>query len=149
MGLFSSNTPAAPEAPQITQDRIKAIFDAKKWHYYVDNEGDLGGMWDDNTFHFMLRGRDKEILIISGRWHDSLSIDRLDEIRRFINEWHRTKLWPKCYHRIDDEGRVRLYTEVSIDHEHGATDDQLSQHIACALGTSGQFFDAVAEELGV
>ncbi|QWW18868.1 YbjN domain-containing protein [Schaalia sp. 19OD2882] len=147
MGLFASRPPASG-VPIVTQDRIKAVFDEQKWHYYVDSDGDLGGMWDDDNFHFMLRGEDKEILIISGRWHGSLPMDRLEQVREFITNWHRGKLWPKCYHRIDDEGRIRLYTEVSIDYEHGATDKQIYQHVSCALGTSQQFFKALATELG-
>ncbi len=146
MGLFSQRQPESV-TPPISQERIKEVFDRRKWQYYVDNEGDLGGMWDDDNFHFMLRGADKEILIISGRWHNSLTIDKLDQVREFIVQWHRSKLWPKCYHRIDDEGRVRIFTEVSIDYEHGATSEQLEQHISCALGTSGSFFRELAEAL--
>ncbi|WP_026461010.1 YbjN domain-containing protein [Schaalia suimastitidis] len=146
MGLFSSKAPE-PVTPAISRERITAIFDKEGWNYHIDNEGDLGGMWDDNNFHFMLRGNDKEILMILGRWHDNLPIEKLEQLREFITTWHRTKLWPKCYHRIDDEGKIRVFTEVAIDHEHGANDDQLAQHIHCALATSNQFFKALVEEV--
>ncbi|MCD4549491.1 MULTISPECIES: YbjN domain-containing protein [unclassified Schaalia] len=133
--------------PALSQERIIQLFKQKNWRYYIDNEGDLGGMWEDNTFHFMLRGEKKEILVVSGRWHNNCPFEKLEQIRELIINWHRGKLWPKCYHRIDDEGRIRLYTEVSVDYEHGLTDKQLEQHIDCALGTSGQFFSMLDEEL--
>lgn len=157
MGLFSRGKDPAPEPaapsphaiPALSQDRIKALFDEKGWNYYVDNEGDLGGVWDDNQFWFLLRGQDKEILHIQARWHRPIDISRLEEVREFIVRWHREKLWPKCYHRINDEGVLHVYGEVTHDHEHGVTDDQLMQQIRCAIGTSNQFFDELARELGI
>lgn len=133
----------------LTQDSLIEYFKSQNWKYFTDNEGDLGGMWDNDIFHFMIRGAQKEILSVSGRWHDTIDASRLQEVRMFINKWHAEKLWPKCFHRINDNGDVYVITEVNIDWEQGATKEQLQQHIDCALGTSGQFFKALSEALNV
>ena len=142
MGLFSRSESAPEEAltPPVTQERLVQLFKDKGWHYFIDSDGDLGGTWDDDTFYFMLRGENKEILHIQSMWHLSLPMDKLDQVRRFIVEWHRSKLWPKVYHRINDEGVIRIFCENSVDWEHGASDDQLMQQISCALGTSAEFY---------
>ncbi len=148
MGFFSHNgNQQNVETPPISQERLIEYFKSEEWNYFIDNEGDLGGTWNDNQYFFLFRGQNKELLHIQGRWHQALDIALLERVRDFIDAWHREKLWPKCYHRINDSGDIRVFSEVTIDYEHGATDEQLSLHVQCALGTSRQFYDALAEAL--
>ena len=95
MGLFSRPKPeeSAPLTPAISQERLIALFKERGWHYFVDSDNDLGGTWDDDTYYFMLRGKDQEILHIQSMWHLSIPIERLEEVRAFIREWPRQKLW--------------------------------------------------------
>ena len=92
MGLFSRPKPAeeAPLTPPISQERLIDLFKERGWHYFVDSDGDLGGTWDDDQFYFMLRGENKEILHIQSLWHLSVPMDKIEEARAFIREWHRT-----------------------------------------------------------
>ena len=151
MGLFSRPKPAeeAPLTPPISQERLIDLFKERGWHYFVDSDGDLGGTWDDDQFYFMLRGENREILHIQSLWHLSVPMEKLEEARAFIREWHRTKLWPKAYHRINDEGVVRIFCENSIDWEHGATDAQINQQVSCALGTASEFYRELGAALGM
>lgn len=135
--------------PAVTQERLKAILDSRGWNWFVDNEGDLGGIWDGNTFYFMLVGQEKSILQIYGTFNRSISMERLDEVREFILAWHHDKLWPKVAHRVTDSGELRIQVENTVDWQYGASDAQLLQHIDCALGTAGGFFDALIERLGL
>ncbi len=142
--------PSASSAlPPVTQDRLKALLDSRGWSWFVDNEGDLGGMWDGNTFYFLLVGGQKTILQVYGTFNRSISMDKLDDLREFILRWHREKLWPKITHRITDSGEIRLQVENTVDWEFGATDAQLLQQIDCALGTANGFYEALIEELAL
>ena len=47
----------------------------------------------------------------------------------------------------EEAGRLALYAEVSVDLEHGATDDQLAQTVSCGLGTAVQLFHAIGAQL--
>jgi hypothetical protein len=124
------------------------VLQAGEYHYSVDSDGDVGGIWDDNFFYFFVMGQLQEIWNIRGRWHQWLPVEQRNELREVIDDWHREKLWPKGYTRVDDEGRVRVYAEIVVDWEPGVTDAQLAQTIRCATATSCEFFDHIAEHFG-
>lgn len=133
----------------IAQDRVKALFDARGWHWFVDNEGDLGGMWNLHTFYFRFLGPERDIFQVYGVLNRDISIDRLEEVRAFLMDWHLKKFWPKCEYRISDEGEVRVRAENSVHWEHGATDSQLMQQIDCAIATTTDCFNELIERLGL
>jgi hypothetical protein len=59
------------------------------------------------------------------------------------NDWNRGRIWPEVYTREEGAG-LALYAEVSVDFEHGATEEQLAQTVSCGLVTASQFFSTVA-----
>lgn len=144
MGFFDKPQDAAGLA-QLSKDRVKKAIETKGWSYSVDADGDIGGGWDAATFWFLLNGRDQEVFQVRGNWRGLHPADRLDEAVRAANDWNSTKLWPKTYARTIDTGEVSFSTEVTVDYEHGVTDQQLLQHLDCALGTSHQFFEKLDE----
>lgn len=122
--------------------RIEAYLVARGYHVVRDEDGDLTGTWDGDRFWFLLLGEDHEVLQVRGRWHRTLPVDRRSAALLAINDWNRERIWPKAYLREED-GRTALYAEVSVDLEHGVTDDQLAQLVACGLGTGVQLFAAL------
>lgn len=119
----------------LSRDRIAQYLDRHDYHYEVDNDGDLTGLWDGNQLWFLLMGDETEILQVRGRWHDSISMTRRLSALRTINDWNRDRVWPKVYLREEGPG-LSLYAEVSFDLEHGVTDSQLHQYLECAVVTS-------------
>lgn len=147
VGLFSRGTDDG--LSPISQERLKQILDREGWRYFVDNEGDLGGIWDPAVFYFMIRGKKKELLFMQSLWRSHPDSSHLEDVRLCIEDWHRDRIWPKCFYRIDDDGDLRVGTEHAIDWEQGATDAQLLQHIKTMLGTSAEFYKALGERLGI
>lgn len=123
----------------LTQDRVADALARRKYSYLVDDDGDLTGVWDGNRFWFMLLGEHEEVLQVRGVWHRTMSPAQLTGVRLALNDWNRDRIWPKVYHREED-GRVLLYAEHSIDLETGVNDSQLDQTISCGLMTSVRFF---------
>ncbi len=113
--------------------------------YFIDSDGDLGGLWRGRLFYFLLFGAQDEILQVRGQWNRDLTIERLEEILEFCNEWNTDRIWPKTYTRVRDNGMIQVFTEVTVDLEHGVTDDQLDQMLQCGLSTGSMFFDALDE----
>lgn len=148
-GASPQGTGAGEVNAPLSQERLKGILDSQGHHWFVDKDGDLGGSWQCGMFYFIITGRQKEILHIQMQWKGTLPIDALDEVRQFIASWHREKLWPKCYHRIDDQGAIRISCENNVDWEYGATDSQLLQQIRCALATADSFCSALEKHFGV
>ncbi|WP_251150712.1 YbjN domain-containing protein [Cellulosimicrobium sp. Marseille-Q4280] len=115
------------------------------YSYFVDSDGDVGGLWHGRLFYFLLFGNHDEILQVRGQWNRDLAIERLEEVLEFCNEWNADRIWPKTYTRVRDNGMIQVFTEVTVDLEHGVTDDQLDQLLQCGLSTGSMFFDALDE----
>jgi hypothetical protein len=130
---------------EVSPARIASWMTDNAFSYFVDNDGDLGGLWRGRLFYFFLFGEDSEILQIRGQWHREVAIERLEEVLDICNEWNADRIWPKAYLRVRDNGRIHVVSEVATDLEHGATDAQLSQMLFCGLSTGSMFFDALDE----
>lgn len=149
MSLFRTPRFRGDEVRPISQKRITELFDRQGWHYEIDDDGDLTGVWDGWTFYFILAGSQNEILEILGFLPVKVPAEARDALRVFIEDWHRDHFWPKCaFEDIPEDGDLRLSSQISIDYEQGATDAQLMRHINCGIGTTGQVFDAACETFG-
>ncbi|MCL2788971.1 MAG: YbjN domain-containing protein [Micrococcales bacterium] len=140
------NSPAAA-LPLLTRERIEAVLKAHDWTYHIDSDGDVGGLWDNSIFFFSQLGQQKEILQVRGRWHQSQPIERRADIRALIDEWHDTKIWPKGYTKVDDQGKCWVFGEHSVDWEHGVADKQLDLTICSSLVTTLGMFEFLGERL--
>ncbi|WP_448060080.1 YbjN domain-containing protein [Cellulomonas hominis] len=129
----------------LTSARIVEWFDRNGFSYFVDNDGDLGGLWRGRLFYFFLFGEESEILQVRGQWHREVAIERIEEVLFACNEWNADRIWPKAYVRVRDNGMVHVISEVATDLEHGVTDDQLNQLLFCGLSTGSMFFDSIDE----
>ncbi|MHA3947389.1 type III secretion system chaperone family protein [Cellulomonas bogoriensis] len=122
--------------------RVREYLTGQGYSVAVDEDGDLTGTWDGDRFWFMLLGEKKEILQVRGRWQRTLPPGRRAAALLAVNDWNRERIWPKVYLRDEEDGTA-LYAEVSVDLEHGVSDAQLAQLVACGLGTGVQFFSAL------
>ncbi len=129
----------------LTSERVVEWFERNDFHYFVDDEGDLGGLWRGRLFYYFLFGDSREILQVRAQWNREVAIERLEEVLDACAEWNAERIWPKAYVRVKDNGMVLVVAEVSTDLEHGATDAQLSQVLFCGLSTASTFFDAIDE----
>ena len=129
----------------LTRDRVVEWLGENGFSYFVDSEGDVGGLWHGWLFYFLMVGESSEVLQVRGQWHRDLTIERLEEILELCNEWNAERIWPKTYVRVRDNGAVLVYTEVTVDLEHGVTEDQLDQLLQCGLTTGSMFFEHLDE----
>ena len=135
-----------PDVPTpLSISRIVEWFDENGFSYFIDNDGDLGGLWRGRLFYFFLFGDRSEILQVRGQWNREATIERLEEILEVCNEWNADRIWPKAYVRVRDNGMVHVISEVATDLEHGITDAQLGQLLQCGLSTGSMLFDAIDE----
>jgi hypothetical protein len=133
------------QLPAISRERIEGVLKDNGWRYHIDSDGDVGGVWDDNIFYFMLKGEEQEILWIQGRWHIALTVAQQGDAREVLDDWHRDRFWPKGYTRVDDDGELRIFAEHIVDFEHGVTDEQLALTIQEGISSGLQLFAKMAE----
>jgi hypothetical protein len=146
MAIFSEHAGKGPAA--LSRARIEAALQRKAWAYSIDADGDIGGVWSGHPFYFYIAGDKDEILHVQGRWRETLGLDRRDEVRALLDEWHEDLFWPKGFTRQEDKGRVAVFAEHAIDCEAGITDDQLDQNLTLAIAMSLRLFEHLAEQLG-
>ncbi|WP_035833560.1 YbjN domain-containing protein [Jonesia quinghaiensis] len=134
--------PTQPEIPTpLSRDRIVEWLTQQNMPHFIDSDGDVGAIQDSRIFYMLTFGQSNEVLQVRGRWNRQATIERAEQIRVFCNDWNTTKIWPKAYYRVRDDGIVQVYGEVTHDFEHGATAAQLGTTIACGLHTTAQLFD--------
>lgn len=155
MGIFSKSgavpPPQNPVLP-LSRPRIQAYLESQGWAYQVDKDGDVGGSWDQNSFYFFLLGDQLEILQVRGQWQRRFPATRENEIILLANALNREKIWPKIYTlRSSNEigSEVLVLAEVSVDLEHGVTDEQLAQFINCGIYTATRAFELLGERLEI
>jgi len=145
-GRFPVPSPGADGVPSpLTVARIVEWFEANQFSYFLDSDGDLGGLWRGRLFYFFLFGEDAEILQVRGQWNREVAIERLEQVLDACNDWNADRIWPKAYVRVRDNGMVHVISEVAADLEHGVTDAQLGQLLHCGLSTGNLLFDAIDE----
>ncbi|MFE6969830.1 YbjN domain-containing protein [Isoptericola sp. NPDC057653] len=133
--------PAAGPRP-LSSARVADDLSRRGYRFRTDDDGDVTGTWDGNRFWFLLLGDHEEILQVRGRWAGTVPEGSRMAVLQAANDWNRERVWPKVYTRPEGDG-LALYTEVSADFEHGATDEQLAATVSCGLVTSSQFFSTV------
>jgi Putative bacterial sensory transduction regulator len=129
----------------LTRERVTSWLDDCGFAYFIDSDGDVGGLWHGWLFYFLVLGERGEVLQVRGQWHRDLTIERLEEILEICNDWNADRIWPKTYVRVRDDGTVVVCADVTVDLEHGATDDQLDQLLQCGLTTGSMFFEHLDE----
>jgi hypothetical protein len=145
LGASDANPEPDDVPAPVTLPRILEWLRGNEFSYFVDNDGDVGGLWRGRLFYFFLFGDDAEILQVRGQWNREISIERLPEVLEACNEWNADRIWPKAYVRVRDNGMVHVISEVATDLERGVTDAQLAQLLHCGLSTGSMFFDAIDE----
>lgn len=155
MGWFSwtrrheAARPAVPADPSrtapLSAERIRDWLRAKNYAWFIDLEGDTGGLWRGRLFYFFTLGEHGEILQVRGQWNRSFTIERLTEVLEICNDWNTDRVWPKAYLRVRDDGSVHAICEVATDLGAGVTDDQLSELLSIGLRSAAAFFDQLDE----
>ncbi len=141
-GDMNNSNSAGQRPTPLTRARIEYYLAEHNYNFDLDSDGDVTGLWDGNQFWFLLLGEFSEILQVRSRWQEPLSPEHRLTALRAINDWNRDRIWPKVYLRQEEPG-LALYTEVSVDLEHGVTDAQLSQYLECGIVTSGMALSSV------
>lgn len=131
--------PARPTP--LSQDRIEAYLRSEGYQVSRDSDGDVTGVWNGHHFWFIVLGQSDEVLQVRGRAAHTVPVEHRGALLLGVNDWNRDRVWPKAYLREEEAG-LAVYGEMSVDLEHGVTDDQLGRLLDCGLATSVQLFDA-------
>lgn len=150
MGLLPSRpSPPDPNVPTpVSSERLVELFRKAELYHFIDSDGDLGGRWDDATYYFTFQGANGEVMVVRGQYPGRVNARHLETVREVLDASLRSRPWPNASFRIDDDGTLRVLTDHAVDYEHGATDAQLMQHVACATAMASRLFERLDQALG-
>ena len=75
------------------------------------------------------------------------SVDNRSTLALLLDEWNRTKLFPKAFTILPDDGMVGICAEHCYDFEAGATRAQLKYAVGMWVDTLLRFSDWIDEQL--
>lgn len=133
--------------PNLTRDRVKKVLEGHNWSYQVNHDGDVGGAWQNGIYYFQVTGEKNTILCVRGTWRGEPELDDFILINSICNRWNTDYYWPKAYARVTEDREVYVHTELPISWRTGLTDAQLDEQVRCALESSEDFFEHLAEQL--
>ncbi|MDR3068555.1 MAG: YbjN domain-containing protein, partial [Cellulomonas sp.] len=145
MSYFATSIGGGSSLTPISVDRLAQVLETEGLNFgYSEDRTRLGGYWGEHLVEFIFYGEDSEVLQIRAHWGRPLSADSWADVLERLNSNNSERIWPKLYVDRDDDS-LEVMAEHAIDYEHGASDEQLAQHVQCAVSTSMGAFERLDE----
>jgi hypothetical protein len=126
---------------------VQQILDEFGLKHSVDDDGDLTVRWEKCSVFFFFYGERHEVMQARLYLNRRFSVDNRGAIALLLDEWNRTKLFPKAYTVLPDDGMVGICAEQCYDFEAGVTRAQLKYAIGMWIDTLLRFTDWVDEQV--
>jgi hypothetical protein len=135
-------TMVLPSTPLLQQ-----ILDEYGLKHSIDDDGDLTVRWEKCNVFFFYYGEKKEVVQARLYLNRRFSVDLRPTVALMLDDWNRTKLFPKAYTVLPDDGAVGICAEQVFDFEAGVTREQLKYTIGVWIDTLLRFAEWVDEQL--
>jgi hypothetical protein len=126
---------------------VQQLLDEFGLRHAIDEDGDLVVRWEKCSVYFFFYGDRHEVLQARMYLNRRFSVDSRATIALLLDEWNRTKLFPKAFTILPDDGMVGVCAEHCHDFETGATRAQLKYTIGMWVDTLLRFSDWLDEQI--
>jgi hypothetical protein len=137
-----SGTLVVPSTPLIQQ-----ILDEFGLKHAIDDDGDLAVRWEKCSIFFFFYGEKREVLQARMYLNRRFAVDMRPSVALVLDDWNRTKLFPKAYTVLPDDGMVGICAEQCFDFEAGVTRGQLKHTVGVWVDTLIRFSEWVDEQV--
>lgn len=145
MTSFGTGAAGAPAMLRPTSETVQSVLDALMLLHAVDADGDVCVPFEDFAVVFMHLGAQGEILQARGLLHRRFPVESRTALTAMIDDWNRTRIGPKAYTVLPDDGLVGVCCEHTYDFEVGATRAQIHYVVTTWLATISQFAEWLAD----
>jgi hypothetical protein len=130
-----------PEGPRVLPSNrvLEDILREYELRWMVDDDGDLALRWDDYSVYFFHYGADDEVLQARLYLNRRFEVDLRPTLALVLDDWNRSKLFPKAYTVLPDDGLVGICAEQAFDFEGGISREQLKFTVGMWLQNLQQF----------
>jgi Putative bacterial sensory transduction regulator len=126
---------------------LQQLLDELGLKHAIDDDGDLTVRWEKCSLYFFQYGERNEVL--QGRMYLNrrFSVDNRSVVALLLDDWNRTKLFPKAYTVLPDDGMVGVCAEQCHDFEVGATREQITYTVGMWIDTLLRFVEWIDEQV--
>lgn len=125
---------------------VEQLLDEFGLKHSIDDDGDLVVRWERCSVYFFLYGERHEVLQARMYMNRRFNVEARAGLALIMDEWNRTKLFPKAYTVLPDDGMVGVCAEHCYDFESGVTRAQLKYTVGMWVDTLLRFADWVDEQ---
>ena len=130
-----------------TTDVLQRILADYSLRSIIDEDGDLAVRWEDYSVYFFHYGQDEEVLQARLYLNRRFDVELRPTLALVLDDWNRSKLFPKAYTVLPDDGLVGICAEQAFDFEGGTTREQLAFTIGMWLQNLQQFAEWIEEHI--
>jgi putative sensory transduction regulator len=126
---------------------VEQLLDEFGLRHQIDEDGDLVVRWEKCSIYFFFYGERREVLQARMYLNRRFNVDTRATLAILLDEWNRTKLFPKAFTILPDDGMVGICAEQCYDFEAGVTRSQLKYAVGMWIDTLLRFGDWIDEQL--
>ncbi len=126
---------------------LQQILDEYGLKHSIDEDGDLTVRWEKCSLYFFHYGDKREVLQARMYLNRRFTVEMRAPVALMLDDWNRTKLFPKAYTVLPDDGMVGICAEQVFDFEVGATREQLKYTIGVWIDTLLRFTEWVDDQI--
>jgi hypothetical protein len=140
-------SPGAPAALKPTRLLVQELLDGFGLAHILDKDGDITVEWETCTIYFLFYGEQREVLQARMYMSRRFAVEARPSLAMMLDDWNRTKLAPKAYTVLPDDGLVGVGAEQCFDFELGMTRDQMAYTVATWIDSLLRFAEWVDEQV--
>jgi hypothetical protein len=126
---------------------LQQMLDGYGLKHTIDDDGDLTVRWEKSSIYFFHYGEQREVLQARLYLNRRFPVEMRPTLALALDDWNRTKLFPKAYTVLPDDGMVGICAEQCHDFERGATRGQIQHTVGVWIDTLLRFGEWVDEQL--
>lgn len=126
---------------------VEQLLDEFGLRHQIDEDGDLVVRWEKCSIYFFFYGDRREVLQARMYLNRRFNVDMRATLALLLDEWNRTKLFPKAFTILPDDGMVGICAEQCYDFEAGVTRSQLKYTVGIWIDTLLRFGDWIDEQV--
>lgn len=136
----------APDAAVPDTPLLQQILREYGLLHSIDDDGDLVVRWPTHSVYFFHYGERGEVLQARLYLDARFDVDIRPALTVLLDDWNRTKLFPKAYTVLPDDGMVAVCAEHAFDFEAGMSRAALKYTVGTWIHSLLQFADWIAEQ---
>jgi hypothetical protein len=129
-----------------TNALLQQILDEYGLKHTTDDDGDLTVRWESCNIFFFYYGDKREVLQARLYLNQRFPVEMRPTFTQMLDDWNRTRLFPKAYTVLPDDGMVGICAEQCHDFEAGVTREQLKYTVGVWIDTLLRFAQWVEDQ---